>query len=597
MAVRLCVLSWFLITVCAASDGADDLDFSGPVDLPEIVRYQDLPRRMYLEPALSLPEPVRYVPEKSLALFRRLLADSPDSELLVGVIRSIERVVREDLADMRDTAEGLQLHLQSSPHRLVRQSSASALAALGATEAASSVAAMCVPEHEALCLQIEPDFTKWGGAELQSAWLERVRDPGGYSSALVKLACEGLVQLNDRTAVEPLQQLLASSTSTYARRYAAARAIGALDAAQAAVLAQDFISQGVTDRLLACALLEQAESPEAQAALLQLCDDPSNAVAARAWDALLERNAESLLSRMEKAIQHPEAGVRFAVLRLVRLLPDAARCDAIHQLVGDIHIGVRNAARQTLRDLATSHAELRPGILKNAGASVADQAANWQQIEQSLVLLGELRHAEWQAECVRLLKHPRAEVFVSAAWLLHLMPAASIQSEVTAATLQRHELSTGKSGVVPPDGIYVQLVFLFQHGGLLQIESLQPLCEQQFSKSAGEPEVRAAGLWALGKIQQGKPDADLVKKLTERIFDDNPFQPEYFVVRRMCVLALVWMDARSAVPDMHRVRETYGPFDLLGEAARWALPMLGAEQPVPPDVPREILPGFSIGSV
>jgi len=83
----------------------------------------------------------------------------------------------------------------------------------------------------------------------------------------------------------------------------------------------------------------------------------------------------------------------------------------------------------------------------------------------------------------------------------------------------------------------------------------------------------------LGKINKGNADSTIAGKLIERIFDDAPLEPEFFIVRRMSVLALVWLNARSTVDDMHRIRKTYGAGGMLGETARWALPQLGAEQP------------------
>ena len=65
----------------------------------------------------------------------------------------------------------------------------------------------------------------------------------------------------------------------------------------------------------------------------------------------------------------------------------------------------------------------------------------------------------------------------------------------------------------------------------------------------------------------------------------------------MSVLALVWMDARSTVPELTRLREQYGARGALGETARWALPQLGAEQPPPPESDRISIENFPISPI
>ncbi|MEZ6131545.1 MAG: HEAT repeat domain-containing protein [Planctomycetaceae bacterium] len=594
MCVRFCIASLLLTISLPIAAGQQELEFAGTIDLPEIARFADLPRRMYLEPELLLPDDILYLDDGRMELFLRLLETAPDNEILVDAIRSIERVATEKLSDASAAGRLLQKQLKSSDSRRVRQASASALAAIGDAQFAGDVAKLCVPQYETLCLRIEPDFVAWGGDALRTTWLSRVQKPDNFSTVLVRLASEGLVALNDASAVEPLLNVLASTTE-YAKRHAAARAVSTLDEPRATREATTYAQGDIPDRLLACALLEQSQTDAALTLLSTLCDDPANAVASQAWSSLLARDPHRLLEKLDRGLVHSDANVRTVVTKLVQTLPTIERCDAVHSLLADVHIGVRNAARTTLQDLATSQSELRPGILKNAGAVIGDASSGWQQVEQSLILLGELRHREWQADCVPWLDHVRPEVYVTAAWLLHLMPEQSVAEAVNEVTLRRYKMGRPPGSSLPPEYNHLQLVFLFQHAGLLRTKSLQPLCEEQFSKNAGDPEARAAGLWALGKINEGKPDPTFIGKLLERIFDDNPFQPEFFIVRRMAVLSIAWMDGRTAVSDLQRARATYGEHSMLGETVRWALPVLGAEQPPSLEPNHAPAGGFPVG--
>ena len=575
-----------VFSVPARSADADDeaVEFRGNFELRPIVRFSELPRRMYLEPTISVPPDALYVQDEVLELLERMMVSGPDNEIRIQAIKALERIHTAELRNVSHLVQPLRKQLAESENIHVRQACASALAAIGHDESAPEVAQMCLPEFEALCVRIEPNFVSWGADALKPTWIQRVRSPDSFSTIQVQLATEGLAQLNEPAANSALESILKNELAEFVNRHSAARALGTLDRQKAAATAESYVKGGMKDRLLTCALLGQCSSDSGIALLSQLCDDKSNAVAARAWETMLERAPERLVEKLGSGVSHPESNVRFAAIRTIRLFPTEDACRMLHVLAGDIHIGVRNAARQVLSVFADTNADLRYTILQNAGGTLSDSDVSWQQLEQSLILLGQLKHREWQKQCLPLLDHERPEVFATAAWLLHLMPQHDIAEQVGEAILKRHKLYEGAQGSDPraPE-LAVQLTFLFQHAGFTELQSLQKLCARQFSKGEGDPEKRAAGLWALGKINKGNADPAITGRLVERIFDDNPVLPEYFIVRRMSVLALVWMNARSTVPEMHRIRKMYGIRTPLGETARWALPRFGAEQPPEPE--------------
>mgnify|MGYP002633680005 CR=1 FL=1 len=579
----------------SAVTAGEATDFKGSFELPDIVRFTELPRRMYLEPEISIPPSTPYLRDEVLRLLERMLVSGPDNEIRLEAIQSLERIHVAGLADISHVAEAFRKQLGESRNLHVRQACASALAAIGHAESAHDVAQLCLPEFQALCLKIEPNFVSWGADALRSTWLQRVEAPNDFSTVQIRLACEGLVQLNETEANAVFDSMLNNVLEDYANRHSAAQALGALDQQQAAATAERYSSGGVADRLLACALLGHCVSGAGVTLLGQLCDDESNAVAACAWNTMLERDPARLIEKLGVGTRHRESNVRFAAIRTIRLFPTEDGCQMLHVLAGDVHIGVRNSARQVLTMFADTRVDLRDTIFKNAGGVLSDPNVSWQQLEQSLVLLGQLGNRQWQKECLALLEHDRPEVFVTAAWLLHLMPQHDIAEQVGQMTIRRHELLETTDVLGPQAAaLPLQLTFLFQHAGFTELKTLQKLCEKQFSKNEGEREKRAAGLWALGKINGGNADPTITGKLVERIFDDDPFNPEFEIVRRMSVLALVWMNARSTVPDMHRIRQMYGAEDMLGETARWALPQLGAEQPPALESIRRAVENFPI---
>lgn len=580
------VVSGCLLLLCCCSAAGQESDYQGEISFPGIVRFGDLPRRMYLEPELSLPEPERFLEDSMVTFLERMLRSAPDDELLVEAIRSLQRVQVEKLADVSHIESDLRKYLAENDNPLVRQVCASTLAAIGNPNSAAAIAELCIPRYESLCLDLEPDFVRWGGDTLKVTWHDRINRHRAFSSPLVQLACSGLADLMDSTAVPALIVLLDDATVPFPSRQAAALALGRIDTTQAADIARKFLDQAAVDRLLACALLEHADSDTAFQLLSKLCDDESNAVASRSWQILSELNPSMLVDRLDRGVVHPDANVRLAAIEVLRRLPTVSGCEMLQAVTADTHIGVRNVARNTLRAHAVANEGLKTGILKNAGASVLDENSTWQQLEQSLVLLAELRHRQWQDQCIRLLEHSRPEVYVTAAWLLHMMPSTESADAINAITTARYAAIANASDAL-------QLTFLFQHAGFVKATALDSLCRKQFAKG-GNPEMRGAGLWALGRIYAGQPDPDLVGKLLERIFDDNMTDPEDFLVRRLSILALVWMEARSMTPELQRARETYGESTLLGEAVRWALPELGGDILPPLQAPPQAIRNFPL---
>jgi hypothetical protein len=553
-----------------------ELDYTGEVKLSGIVRFNDLPRRMYLEPELEVPAEVHYLEDSMLEFLKRILRSAPDNEMLVEAIRSLKRVQLEEHADVADVGADLQKYLTENKNRQVQQACASTLAAIGNAEFATVVAECCVPRYESLCLEVEPDFVRWGGAAMKATWLDRIEHPDAFSSPLLALACDGLAHLNEKSAVPALESLVTTISMHASVRHAAAGALGHIDGDRATDVAQSLANRSIIDRLYVCALLGHGESDVALQLLSELCDDESNAVASRGWQALAELKPSLLVNRVDGASTHADANVRLAVIQVLQKLPTVAGCDLLHAMTADVHIGVRNSARNELRTIATTKSDLKKGILDNAGTSIREKSTSWQQLEQLLVLVGELRHRDLQPECVRLLQHSRAEVYVTAAWLLHLMPDLGLARVINAATAESFETINALDNTAGN----LQLTFLFQHAGLIRAESLQSLCEEQFRK-IGNAEKRGAGLWAIGKIHADEPDQALADKLLERIFDDAPLAPEEFLVRRMSVLALALMNARSTAEDVKRAHEMYDPHTLFGAAARWALVELGADKSPP----------------
>ncbi len=562
----------------------DGLVYSGPIVLPRIARFNELPKRMYLEPDLSLPSDIWYLGDDFPATFGRLLDENIEAGLQTEAAYGLRRIGSNKMADVSSHFTDMRQTMNSSSNRGLQQACALTLARLDATDAAPDLLKFCRPESEVVCQEVESALARWRSPVAVQVWQQRIQNSGDYSALLIRLACEGLAALDDADSVPTLKTLLEQRSQPYPVRHAAASALASLAQNDAAELAGEYQTGGVPERLLATALLGDAQSDAAVNRLHSLCADESLAVAAKAWETMSGLHPERLIDRLPEGRKHPEANVRFVTIRMLQRFPSAQHCEFLQLMLADIHIGVRNAARVALTELADSKPELRDGILQQAGRALTDNRSNWQQLEQSLLVLGQLRHPAFQADCVRLLSHDKAEVMVTAAWVLHLMPRHELSEQIAAITLEHRRIMLTKDW--PPAfrrGIQEHTGFLFQHAALTRQRMIYDLAKEQFNKKSGYSyTTRAAGLYAMGSFEEGNPDEQLIAMHLERIFDSNPIEPEDDHVRMICVLAIGRMNGRNHVEDLKRAHERFSTHSIVGQAVRHVMPLIGGpEMPTP----------------
>ena len=75
--------------------------FFGTISLPVIVRYQNLPMRMYLDPLIPAPVAVQELDSQLVPLWERMLREGTDPELVEVAAQSLARVAEMKLADIQ----------------------------------------------------------------------------------------------------------------------------------------------------------------------------------------------------------------------------------------------------------------------------------------------------------------------------------------------------------------------------------------------------------------------------------------------------------------------------------------------------------------
>jgi hypothetical protein len=573
-------------SLTSLTDAGPDPDFSphgpytGPLVLPHIVRFRELPMRMDLEPLILPPNNIKILDERMIPLFERVLREASDLEVQEEAALSLARVALEKAADISSCEATLREILKSAKSDRIRNACGFALTAGNMSAAGSDLVPLAAKGADPQRLLLEPSLAKWKTASAVELWRPRLSDPF-VSTNSFRLAAEGLAALNDASSLGALQKIFADSTVVFAKRRAAAGAIAQLDPDQAFASAEALIAGTVPDRLLAIALLDntKVDSPERTA---QLCNDPTDAVASAAWHQIFRRHPETLVNHLATGRSHRDAEVRMTAARVIRLFPTDERAGWLQLQLSDVHIEVRNVARQMLAIIAEEHADLKEQIVRRAGEMLNPESQDWQGIEQSLILLGQLKATEFSPQCVSLIDYPRHEVGVSATWLIQMFPDDSIRD----AMLTRIE-ATEKLISVPGENVYeaaIKLGFLLQYAGLVRLREVQPILETKFSKSSpGGAMVRCSALWALGIFFEKKPEPQLVAKLEERIKDRINIPPEWESVRRTSILALGLLRSKTSVSVVEDAYKIDPPNSLIPGTARWVMPLLG--EPMLPPVP------------
>jgi len=570
-------------------------DYTGPLELPEIARYHSLPTRLFLRSEFQDDEFTEILPPKFVEVFTRVLDGNYDNGLHCDAAQSLERVAKKGLADKQVYLPALRNRLHNSDSRIVLSACALALIAADDHESAESLAALCRPDNEVLCLRLEPKLAEWKSSALLATWQTRLSSPNEYTSHLNILACECLAIAGDTNSVDTLAAGVRNNKENFSVRKAAAAAVAVLDQNTAKECAADFATGTLPERLLAVALLKSAEQPDALALLTALCEDSEKAVAAVAWDYLEQQDRQQLVEKLPKAIRHPEPNVRKVAVRVLRVITSDQHTDLLNKMLNDEHIFVRNHAREALDHIASSQPELRPRILENAASVMADSESTWQSLEQSMLILGRQRHGEYQTLCVPLLSHPRNEVLATAGWLLHLMPREELAKPIVQMAKQQFEFVATKATLDNTDNCMArsnQLMYLFHHSAYTKREDIKEVASEMFSKAAPvHQETRAAGIWALSVIFSGQTDDDLRSKFSERLHDDDPMDPETFFAKAASALSLGILGMPVSGDDLNLAHSKYGVSGKLAACVRSALRMLGES---PDDAP--VLPPLEVGN-
>jgi len=552
---------------------------------------------MYHQPELPKATIIKKLPQDVLPLWLLALR-RPEADYQSRAALTIILAHQEGIKGLEPAIEPLLETLERrDQHGLVRLAAARALVELDAKQAADPLFQQAQAGDHDLRDLIEPALARWDYRPMRKVWLERFGQSDPPSGDLL-LGIRGLAEVRETEAAPRLAELVKSCSAAWPIRLEAAQALGVIQTSglepDARRLASDPSPSGLRGRLAAAHLLRHHQGEEAVQLLQARASDSEPAVAALAVQRLLEIDAKLALPMIGQLLGCPDAKVRSLGLDVLFRQASVERLGKLADRLDDPHPDVRAQARRFLRDLAAKP-EIHDAVIQQGLRMM--EGKGWRGLEQATILVAQLDHKAAAKRMVELLTFDRPEVCVAAAWGLRRLAVPETLPTALKHFELVHRLMRGP-GVTHAlrEGWDFQLSQMAQFMGQSRYQPADGSLRQEVPRprfrkpgadepSAGE-ETRAASIWALGLIHEGKPDPSLVRQLEERLKDSGrPFiPPEDYRVRWMSAITLGRMNSKDSLPTLRRYQATAAEptINPVAHACSWTIHHLTGEAPPPP---------------
>jgi HEAT repeat protein len=551
---------------------------------------------MYHNPELPRPKIAHVFPDNLLPLWLVALRRT-EVDYQIGAALTIAQAHKDGLRGLEPAVEPL-LEVLKRPDqiKLVRLAAAQALIELDARPLARQLLELArIGDHDLRDL-IEPALANWKYRPVREDWLERLRLQDTSNPDRV-LAIRGLAVLQDNDAASLLALLVKSRQASWTIRLEAARALGLIKTSglepDARQLVADMSPEGTNSRLAAASLLRHHQGDEAVQLLLSLARDPEPAVVRIALERLLEIDAKLALPAIISILASSDAKVRSLGVETLFREATVPQLPLLADKLDDPHPDVRIKARQSLKDL-TARPDLRETVIREGLRML--QRRNWRGLEQAAILLGQLEHKPAAGRLVELLKFERPEVFIAAAWGLRRLAVPETLPKAldhfqTIMRLARVDPKMSREHLLLLQAWDQQLSQLTQFMGQSRYRPIETALRDQVPRRRNPvtdapvigQETRAASIWALSLIYEGKAEPQLVRQFEERLNDIPRFDPgEDTRVRWMSAVALGRMKSKGSLDSLKRFHFSSPTLDPVSHACGWAIQQITGETPPPP---------------
>ncbi len=534
---------------------------------------------MLRNPDLPTPKPLRLYHERLIELWL-LALDRPEVDMRCQAAQEIAWAHTRGQPGLARMVAPLVRELErAGQHPSVALAAARTLITLDAKESAPALFKLAETGDADARDVIEPALARWNYGPAREAWMKRVAEPAPNRRAVV-LAMRGLATVGEQKAVPRLRELVLSADTAPPVRLEAAQALGTLRTsggeADADKLAADATPRGIVARLAGAWVLRQHSGAEAVRRLQAFVRDPEPSVAAVAVARLVALDPALVEPVLKEVLASPDANVRGYGVEVLFRRPSEPHFKLLGDRLADVHPDVRSRARVALRDLA-GKADLRAPVIQQGERMLG--GSDWRGREQAAVLLGHLDHKAAAGSLVERLTDLRPEAAVAAAWALRVLAVPDTLPKAL-DHFRRHTQTRDAA-----EWRSRQLSQLAQMMGEARYKPADAAFRRVIVKDgpAGE-EARAAAMWALGLIHEGKELPDLAGVLVGRLNALSPFDIEPEIVRQMAAVALGRMKAKSAVGSLRKFYEGKPSFSPVSNSCGWAIEQITGEKMPPPGV-------------
>ncbi len=559
---------------------------------------------MYRNPDLPIVRQVVKFAEEIKTLWSRALA-RPDTEMKCRIAHAIIEAHHRGIKGMETTIPALVVECERADQPLaVRLAVARALIELDAREAAARLFEQARSGNGDMRDCIEPALARWDHRPARPMWLQRLRDPSTPHRELV-LAIRGLAGVGEKEASNRLLEIVLDTHVHGPIRVEAARGLAKLRMegleTDAERLAADASPRAIVPRLAAASLLRHHRSPESIRILQKLSRDAEPTVAAVAVARLFEIDPELLVPALDDLLANPDAALRSSAVDVLHRRTTEKHLRLLSERLDDAHLEVRRKARRYLLELAKEEKWHKQVI---ADATTMLKSGRWRGQEQATILLTQLDQKQVAGRLVELLRFDRAEVKVTAAWGLRKLDVPQTLPDVVRYI--EDDLKPRPNPKAPPAVVGGRRVVnapapeeqpileirdhtlsqLHQFLGQRKYRPAEALLRRFVPKFAFGfvGESRAAAIWALGMIHEGKTDDALVEALEERLNDVGSRPPEDYRVRWMCAIALGRMKAKSTLASLRQWCQLFKPTgEPVTNACGWAIEQITGQRMPPPE--------------
>jgi len=416
---------------------------------------------------------------------------------------------------------------------------------------------------------VERKLVEWKSPIALTEWRQRLGDSKAKPTELAT-ALEGLAVVGNADDRMALQAVILASHTSVANKHLAACALGGLVTNGLNEFAQQVMESDLEQRFLIASELIKLHSGEQTATQMRqlLTEGPASAqrVAYRSVSQGFPEVAREFAKQMTS---HSDPGLRTLALQFLQQYSDDECLEIQGALLKDRNAGVRSLVAKHL--LEKAHQGQRARVDECVVSHL--NAAEWTGIEKAIVVAVGLEDRSHCKAFLRLLEHPRPEVHLIAGWALKEI---GDEPEILAGMLGRAERMTAElnsttnvSSISLTDRI--SLSYLHEAFGKNQYEPASQMLMKYIPKLGHQfgNLSRASAIWSLGKLNKGKDNKVLRDKLHERIGDLPPINPEDYLVRFACNLALGEMASPESREVIVRYREPLP--SPLAHAAKWAL--------------------------